>query len=98
MCANNAAFLCLSDCSNGHWPEDDFPNTQVSARSWSFSRLSMFDFDKHSNGTMSVKSLETLPVIYAVDEQQYPLHRKTMLCGGDTNSTGGGEMMSFEVA
>ena len=29
------------------------------------------------------------PVIYAVDEQQNPLPRKTMLCGGDTNSTGG---------
>ena len=39
---------------------------------------------------MSAKSLETLPVIYAVDEQQNPLPRKTMLCGGDTNSTGGG--------
>ena len=40
--------------------------------------------------TMSAKSLGTLPVIYAVDEQQNPLPRKTMLCGGDTNSTGGG--------
>ena len=38
---------------------------------------------------MSAKSLGTLPVIYAVDEQQNPLPRKTMLCGGDTNSTGG---------
>ena len=35
---------------------------------------------------MSAKSLGTHPVIYAVDEQQT---RKTMLCGGDTNSTGG---------
>ena len=49
----------------------------------------MFDFDKHSNATISAKSLGTLPVIYAVDEQQNPLPRKTMLCGGDTNSTGG---------
>ena len=39
--------------------------------------------------TMSAKSLGTLPVIYTVDEQQNPLPRKTMLCGGDTNSTGG---------
>ena len=29
-------------------------------------------------------------MIYAVDEQQNPLPRKTMLCGGDINSTGGG--------
>ena len=36
---------------------------------------------------MSAKSLRTLPVIYAVDEQQNPLPRKTMLCGVDTNST-----------
>ena len=40
--------------------------------------------------TMSAKSLGTLHVIYAVDEQQNPLPHKTMLCGGDTNSTGGG--------
>ena len=40
--------------------------------------------------TMPAKSLGTLPVIYAVDEQQNPLPRKTMLCGGDTNSTEGG--------
>ena len=40
--------------------------------------------------TMSANSLGTLPVIYAVDEQQNPLPRKIMLCGGDTNSTGGG--------
>ena len=39
---------------------------------------------------MSVKSLGTLSVIYAVDEQQNPLPRKIMLCGGDTNSTRGG--------
>ena len=39
--------------------------------------------------TMSAKSLETLPVIYAVDEQQNPLPHKTMLFEGDTNSTGG---------
>ena len=39
--------------------------------------------------TMPAKSLGTLPVIYAVDKQQNPLPRKTMLCGGDTNSTGG---------
>ena len=38
---------------------------------------------------MPAKSLGTLPVIYAVDKQQNPLPRKTMLCGGDTNSTGG---------
>ena len=29
-------------------------------------------------------------MIYAVDEHQNPLPLKTMLCGGDTNSTGGG--------
>ena len=39
--------------------------------------------------TMPAKSPGTLPVIYAVDKQQNPLPRKTMLCGGDTNSTGG---------
>ena len=39
---------------------------------------------------MSAKSLGTLPVIYAVDEQQNPLPRKTMLCRGNTNKTGGG--------
>ena len=39
--------------------------------------------------TMSAKSLGTLPVIYAVEEQQNPLPHKTMLGGGDTNSTGG---------
>ena len=39
---------------------------------------------------MSAKSLGTLSVIYAVDEQQSPLPRKTMLCGGDSNSTEGG--------
>ena len=38
---------------------------------------------------MPAKSLRTLPVIYAVDEQQNPLPRETILCGGDTNSTGG---------
>ena len=38
---------------------------------------------------MLAKSLGTIPVIYAVDEQQNPLPRNTMLCGGDTNSTGG---------
>ena len=38
---------------------------------------------------MPAKSLGTLPVIYAVDKQQNPLPRKTMLCGGDTNSAGG---------
>ena len=40
---------------------------------------------------MTAKSLGTLPVIYAVDEQKNPLPRKThetMLCGVDTNSTG----------
>ena len=31
----------------------------------------------------------TFPVIYAADEQQNPLPRKTMLFEGDTNSTGG---------
>ena len=39
---------------------------------------------------MSAKSLGTLHAIYAVDEQQNLHLRKTMLCGGDTNSTGGG--------
>ena len=39
---------------------------------------------------MSAEGLGTLPVIYAADEQQNPLPRKTMLCGGETNSTGGG--------
>ena len=28
-------------------------------------------------------------MIYAVDELQNPLPRKTVSCGGDTNSTGG---------
>ena len=42
-----------------------------------------------SGRTMSAKSLGTLPVIYAVDEQQNSLPHKTMLCGGDTNNTGG---------
>ena len=46
---------------------------------------------------MSAKRLGTLPAIYAVDEQQNPLPRKTMVFEGDTNSTGG-EMMSFQVA
>ena len=45
---------------------------------------------------MPAKSLGTLPVIYAVDKQQKPL-LTTMLCGGDTNSTGG-KIMSFQVA
>ena len=36
------------------------------------------------------QSLGTLHVIYAQDEQQNPLPRKIMLCGGDTNSTRGG--------
>ena len=42
--------------------------------------------------TMSAKSLRTLPVIYAVDEQQnlLPVNPLTcMLFEGDTNSTGG---------
>ena len=38
---------------------------------------------------MSATGLGTLPVIYAVDEQQNPLPRKTMLFEGDTNNTGG---------
>ena len=38
---------------------------------------------------MSAKSLGTLPVIYAVDGQQNPLPRKTMLFDGDTTSNGG---------
>ena len=42
-----------------------------------------------SLSTMFAKSLGTLPVIYAADEQQNPLPRKTMLFEGDTNSTGG---------
>ena len=43
---------------------------------------------KDEGHTMSAKSLGTLPVIYAVDEHQNPLPRKTMLFEGDTNSTG----------
>ena len=39
--------------------------------------------------TMIAKSLGTLPVIYAVDELQNPLPRKTVLFEGDTNTTGG---------
>ena len=39
--------------------------------------------------TMSSKSLGTLHVIYAVDEQQNSLPHKTMLFEGDANSTGG---------
>ena len=38
--------------------------------------------------TMSAKSLGTLPVIYTIDELQNLLLRTTMLCEGDTNSTG----------
>ena len=38
---------------------------------------------------MSAKSLGTLPVIYAVDEQKNSLPRKTMLFEGDTNSAVG---------
>ena len=45
--------------------------------------------DGRSETPMSAKSLGTLPVIYAVDEKQNPLPRKTMLFEGDTNSTGG---------
>ena len=47
--------------------------------------------------TMSGKSLGTLPVIYAVEEQQNPLTRKTMLFQGDANSTGGRNDV-FQVA
>ena len=43
----------------------------------------------HPIPIISAKSFGTLPVIYAVDEQQNPLPHKTMSCGGDTNSTGG---------
>ena len=39
--------------------------------------------------TMPAKSPGTLPVIYAVDKQENPLPRKTMLYGGDTNCNGG---------
>ena len=46
---------------------------------------------KQFASTMSAKSLGTLPVIYAVDEQQNTLPRKTMFFEGDTNSTGGGK-------
>ena len=46
---------------------------------------------------MSAKSLGTLPVIYAADEQQNPLPRKTMLFEGDTNNTGGGNCLSKEL-
>ena len=49
------------------------------------------------HATMSAKRLGTLPMIYAVDEQQNPHPHKTMLCGGDTNSLEG-KMMSFQVA
>ena len=38
---------------------------------------------------MSSNSLGILTVIFAVDEQQNPLPRKTMLFEGDTNSNGG---------
>ena len=38
---------------------------------------------------MSAKSLETLPIIYAVDKRKNPLPRTTMLFEGGTNSTGG---------
>ena len=39
--------------------------------------------------TMSAKSLGTLPVIYAIDEVQSPLPRKTMLFEGHMTSTFG---------
>ena len=39
--------------------------------------------------TMSPKSLGTLPVIYAIDELQNPLPRKTMLFEGHMTSTFG---------
>ena len=39
--------------------------------------------------TMSAKSLGTLPVIYAIDELQNPLPRKTMLFEGHMTSTFG---------
>ena len=48
----------------------------------------MFQINK-TRATMSAKSLGTFPVIYAADEQQNPLPRKTMLFEGDTNSAGG---------
>ena len=38
---------------------------------------------------MSAEGLGTLNVICAADEQYNPFPRKTMLCEGDTNSTGG---------
>ena len=55
-------------------------------------KLHAYDFSRSSLRmiyTMSAKSLGTLPVFYAVDKQQNPLPRKTMLFEGDTNSTGG---------
>ena len=57
-----------------------------SLRKWLFSNKLSLNVTKT---TMSAKSHGTLPVIYAVDEQQNPLLRKTMLFEGDTNSTGG---------
>jgi len=47
---------------------------------------------------MSAKSIGTLPVIYALDELQNSLPRTTMLFEGDRNSTGGRDMMSFQIA
>ena len=47
---------------------------------------------------MPAKSLATLPVIYAVGEIQNALPRTTMLFEGDRNSTGGRDMMSFQIA
>ena len=38
---------------------------------------------------MSAKRLGTLAMIYATDELQNPLPRKTMLCEGDMNSAAG---------
>ena len=46
---------------------------------------------------MSSNSLGILTVIYAVDEQQNPLRRKTMLFEGDKIAMEG-EMVSFQVA
>ena len=56
----------------------------------------MFEINK-TRATMSANSLGTFPVIYAVDEQQNPLPRKTMLFEGDKIALEG-EMMSFQVA
>ena len=51
----------------------------------------------HLISTMSAKSLETLPMIYAVDEQQIPSFVK-QCCLTVIQIALEGEMMSFQVA